>query len=63
METRENYKITEQFPFTTRAELAIAIKEYAAGLDFTVSRHEILEGRHTGPDGENRRFWRVKFFE
>ena len=63
METREVYKVTEEFPLTTRAVLAIAIKAYAAGLDFTVSRHEILEGRHTDPIGENRRFWKVKFFE
>jgi len=63
MEVRENYKITEEFPFTTQAELAIAIGEYEAGLGFPVSRHEILEGRHTDPDGENRRFWKVKFFE
>jgi len=63
METKELYKITEEFPLTSRAELAIAIKEYQAGLDFAASRTEIREGQHTDPDGENRRFWRVKFFE
>jgi len=63
METRELYKVTQEFPLTDRAELAIAIKAFEAGLNFTVSRHEILEGRHTDPDGENRRFWKVKFYE
>jgi len=63
METKELYKITEEFPLGSRAVLAIAIKEYAAGLDFTVSRTEVLEGQHTDSDGENRRFWKVKFYE
>jgi len=63
VETRENYRTTKEFPLGSRAELAIAIKEYAAALDFPVSRTEAREGQHTDPDGENRRFWRVKFFE
>ena len=63
MEVREVYKTTKEFPFTTRAVLAIAIREYQAGLDFTASRHEVLEGRHTDSDGQNRKFWKVKFYE
>ena len=63
METRELYKITQEFPFTDRAELTIAINEFEAGLDFVASRHEIREGRHTDSGGENRRFWRVMFYE
>jgi len=63
METKEIYKSTEECPLGSRAELAIAIKVFEAGLDFVVSRHEVLEGRHTDSNGENRRFWRVKFYE
>ena len=63
METRENYRTTKEFPLGSRAELAIAIGEYASGLDFAVTRTEAREGQHTDPDGENRRFWKVKFFE